>query len=230
MALAHSPKIVTDNLVFFLDAGNTKSYPGTGTAWTDMSGSGNTTTLSGATYNSDNSGNILFDGSNDYATFNPGSDIAFGTGTFAVEVWSRFVGEGPFYFIDTRNSGQTSGPWGIFVNSSELLYWYGGGGSHQFSYPPAWGTGDNGWNQIVFSREGTGSNQFKFYVNGEFIDDATVADDISSISTVASIGCRWNPIEFLDGKISIVRVYKGKGLTAAEVKQNFDAHKGRYGL
>ena len=84
MALAHSPKIVTDNLVFFLDAGNTKSYPGTGTAWTDMSGSGNTTTLSGATYNSDNSGNILFDGSNDYATFNPGSDIAFGTGTFAV--------------------------------------------------------------------------------------------------------------------------------------------------
>jgi hypothetical protein len=32
------------------------------------------------------------------------------------------------------------------------------------------------------------------------------------------------------GKLSQVRVYGGKALSAAEVKQNYDAHKGRYGL
>jgi hypothetical protein len=45
---AHSPKIVTDGLVLSLDAGNTKSYPGTGTTWYDKSGRGNNFT----TYNS----------------------------------------------------------------------------------------------------------------------------------------------------------------------------------
>ena len=44
MGLAHSPRIVTDGLVLALDAGNTKSYPGSGTAWTDTVG-GNTETL-----------------------------------------------------------------------------------------------------------------------------------------------------------------------------------------
>ena len=41
MGLAHSPRIVTDELVLALDAGNTKSYPGSGTTWTDLSGKGN---------------------------------------------------------------------------------------------------------------------------------------------------------------------------------------------
>ena len=38
MALAHSPRIVTDGLVLYLDAANTKSYSGSGTTWTDISG------------------------------------------------------------------------------------------------------------------------------------------------------------------------------------------------
>jgi len=48
MALAHSPRIVTDGLVLALDAGNTKSYPGSGTTWSDLIGSNNGT-ISGAT-------------------------------------------------------------------------------------------------------------------------------------------------------------------------------------
>jgi hypothetical protein len=35
------PKIVTDGLVLYLDAANTKSYPVSGTAWNDLSGNGN---------------------------------------------------------------------------------------------------------------------------------------------------------------------------------------------
>ena len=45
MAFAHSPKIVTDGLVLALDAGNTKSYPGSGTTWYDLSGNGNNHTI-----------------------------------------------------------------------------------------------------------------------------------------------------------------------------------------
>jgi hypothetical protein len=40
MAYFHSPRIVTDGLVLCLDAGNPKSYPGSGTTWYDLSGGG----------------------------------------------------------------------------------------------------------------------------------------------------------------------------------------------
>ena len=45
MTLSHSPSIVRDGLVLYVDAANPKSYPGTGTNWVDMSGKGIVTTL-----------------------------------------------------------------------------------------------------------------------------------------------------------------------------------------
>ena len=60
MSLAHSPRIITDGLVLCLDAGNTKSYPGSGTTWTDLSGQGNNGTLvNGVGYNGSNGGVYL---------------------------------------------------------------------------------------------------------------------------------------------------------------------------
>ena len=53
MSLFHNPNMVTNGLVLCLDAGNTKSYPNTGTTWTDLSGNSNTGTLTnGPTFNS----------------------------------------------------------------------------------------------------------------------------------------------------------------------------------
>ena len=70
MALFHSPSIVTNGLVLCLDAGNRKSYPGSGNTWTDLSGNGNTGTLEGDVgYNSANGGSLVFDGTDDYIQF-----------------------------------------------------------------------------------------------------------------------------------------------------------------
>ena len=67
MATYYSPKIVTNGLVLCLDAGNTKSYSGSGTTWTDLSESATNGTLTnGPTFNSDNKGSIVFDGIDDY--------------------------------------------------------------------------------------------------------------------------------------------------------------------
>ena len=71
MALAHSPRIVRDNIVQYLDAANTKSYPGSGTTWTDMSSRNRDGTLTnGPTFSTDNLGCFNFDGSNDYVNLN----------------------------------------------------------------------------------------------------------------------------------------------------------------
>jgi hypothetical protein len=70
MGLSHSPSIITQNLVLCLDAANPKSYPGSGTTWTDLSGNGNTGTLvNGVGYNSGNLGSLSFDGVNDYVNY-----------------------------------------------------------------------------------------------------------------------------------------------------------------
>ena len=91
MGLAHSPRIVTDGLVLCLDAGNTKSYPGSGTTWTDLSGNGNTGTLTnGVGYSGDNLGSLSFDGVNDFTSTITGEDFNFGTGDFTIECWVYF--------------------------------------------------------------------------------------------------------------------------------------------
>ena len=65
MALAHSPRIVRDNLVLYLDAANTKSYPGSGTTWKDISGKGHHGTLINGTIFNSNENSMDFDGTND---------------------------------------------------------------------------------------------------------------------------------------------------------------------
>ena len=70
MGVFAGPEIVEDGLVLALDAGNTKSYPGSGTTWTDLSGNGNNGSLvNGVGYNSGNLGSLSFDGVNDYVNF-----------------------------------------------------------------------------------------------------------------------------------------------------------------
>ena len=63
--------VVTSGLVLWLDAGQTRSYPGSGTTWYDLSGNGNNGTLTnGPTYSSTNGGDLIFDGADDYISIN----------------------------------------------------------------------------------------------------------------------------------------------------------------
>ena len=76
--------IVTNNLVLHLDAGDSNSYSGSGTTWTDLSGQGNHATLiNNPTYSSNNEGYLSFDGSNDYATL-PNMDLTGNEATFSI--------------------------------------------------------------------------------------------------------------------------------------------------
>ena len=87
MALSHSPSIVLDGLVLCLDAGNPKSYPGSGTNVSDLSGNGNNGTLvNGVGYNGSNLGSLVFDGSNDYADCGNNSILNVGN-NITVNVW-----------------------------------------------------------------------------------------------------------------------------------------------
>jgi hypothetical protein len=84
----YSPKIVTDGLVLYLDAANTRSYPGTGTTWSDLSRGGNNGSLiNGPTFNSANGGSIVFDGSNDYVDCGNIDDIK-NASQVSISIWT----------------------------------------------------------------------------------------------------------------------------------------------
>ena len=88
MAFSYSPKIVTNGLVLCLDAANRRSYPGAGTAWTDLSGNNNHATLiNGPIFNNINTGNIIFDGTNDTSSF--GNVLNLRTNNFTLIQWIK---------------------------------------------------------------------------------------------------------------------------------------------
>ena len=88
MSLSHSPKVVTDGLVLYLDAANKRSYPGTGATWSDLKGSNNGTLTNGLTFDGDNKGSIVFDGTNEYVSLNSNS-LTDGDSPFTVCAWVK---------------------------------------------------------------------------------------------------------------------------------------------
>jgi len=88
MSVNAGPDTIESGLVFTLDAANSKSYPGSGTTWTDISGGGNIGTLAGGPIFSTTVGGIIsFDGSNDIVTIP--NNVSLDTQTPTVEVWVR---------------------------------------------------------------------------------------------------------------------------------------------
>jgi len=81
MGFYRGPQIVTNGLVMYLDAGNTKSYPGTGVTWYDRAGNlnagiiNNGTLTNGPTFSPSDMGSIVFDGLNDYAQMQSATNL-----------------------------------------------------------------------------------------------------------------------------------------------------------
>ena len=107
MAYFTGPNIVTDNLIFAVDAGSTRSYPSSGTTWKNLGSSGSDVALTnGPTFNAANGGYFEFDGTDDYAYSNSTSfDI---TGNVTINSWIRHDGTGNVvgnYISNSANSG-----------------------------------------------------------------------------------------------------------------------------
>ena len=240
MATDYNPSIVTDGLELCFDAANTKSYPGSGTTWTDMGSKGIDGTLTnGPTFDSGNIGTISFDGSNDVVDLNSTlSSIASHNLPASWESWVYFNTSNNNQVIigNAFNAGgvhiRTTGTSHSPANRIRFLYFQSGG--HGTGVDSAVLTA--GWYQFVATYNGSGlsHSNFGLYINGvaAAVTDPTFGSP-STIPQTQNFGIGAIPDEagqhYWNGKIAIVRVYS-KLLSATEVKQNFEAHKGRFGL
>ena len=218
MAFNYSPRIVTSGLQLYLDAANVKSYPGSGTVWTDLSGNRNNGTLTnGPTFNAANGGSLVFDGVDDY--INCGSFIQL-TNNFTLSVWHKNANGG--YIIDQGNIGE---------DPTNSLEWNGNGLSltaNNFSSVSANGTiNTSNWNNIVCSFS---SSTVKFYINGALDSTKTAAFSSFTPSGILKIGRRaFSNSSIFSGNIANVSIYN-KVLNDFEVLQNYNAMKSRFNL
>jgi hypothetical protein len=232
MSLSHSPKIVTNGLVLCLDAADKKSYPGTGTLWTDRSGNGNNGTLTnGPTFNSGNGGSIVFDGTNDYVNGgNLGSFYSQGT----ISYWMK--SSAVENYRNPLSTHYLSGNVGIRFEQFTTIVPHGGfiviignnsANFRTFDYSPTQVLSQGIWYNIVLVWN-TSTNNVTGYMNGiqKFNSAHTLwATTLPSIS----IGSGFDADRYFKGNIAQVLIHN-KALTAAEILQNFNATRGRYGI
>ena len=172
-----------------------------------------------------------FDGSNDYVDIGASSDFNFGTGDFTVEGWVNSStysidngGYRRFFVLDGPSTYNATGQLAFMVeNTNGKLYVYGDG----ISYSSSGILANGSWNHFAVTRIG---NTIYLYVNGAAVGSTINTESFSpnSGSPRPRIGALDSSVGRWNGKISAVKIYKGKGLTAAEVEQNYNALKGRY--
>ena len=224
MGLSHSPRIVTDGLVFCVDAANPRSYSGAGTTWYDLSKNKFSPSLiNGPTFSTDNAGYFLFDGADDEVDCNfTGADVGIeGTDKATMSVWYKKTGTAGTITQELLGDGDT----GRFcmrvfnTNTSFQLFINGLSGS-AISYSP----GFYSWNNFVFVYDGANK---KLYANGEFVSQQSVTGNFSSMTNNFHIGNAADGTRLLNGNIALANMYN-RALSAEEIKQNYNATKWRF--
>jgi hypothetical protein len=224
MAMIHSPSITTLGLVLCLDASNTKSYSGSGTAWRDLSGNNNHGTLvNGPTFSSANNGAIVFDGTNDFVSLN--NSTALDTQTPTVEVWIKTnnINQNGFFF----EKGSVNTQYSLFQEGTNIVWRQVIGGTTSQNTTTATYISTSRWAQIVGTYT---SGDRRTYINGNLVTSDTQAGTISTNSSGMYIGAYGTGTGYYyNGSIAIVRVYN-RVLSTEQVLQNFNVTRRRFGI
>jgi hypothetical protein len=233
------PNIVTDGLVLNLDAGFVGSYPTINTTWYDLSGNGNNGALTnGPTFNSANSGSIVFDGIDDYVPIpNPISNNS----DFTISFWMYYLGGNSTVGLISTWNTSWQGVGISFSNYNNNNVWSlrswtnnGAGGGMN------WGVLDNlknVWSNITltFVNGSSSSNIQRGYINGIFQNSESFGNNLIHDTTLQiargglSDSIQLSNYPPANTRISNLQIHN-RVLTAAEVLQNYNTQKGRFGL
>jgi hypothetical protein len=213
--------IVQQGIILNLDASNPYSYSGAGVTWYDVSGSGNNSVLTnGPTYTTTNGGIINFDGTDDYSVGTVSSIPASCT----VGIWIKSSSYNNKIPISIDENSYGSGP-NLYFYSGLINWNTGDSADNPFtnsSYP------DSNWHYIVVTNDS--STNAKLYVDGVLIGTAAYRSTASTVSNNFWIGRFHGDNNYtINASIGMTHLYN-RVLTAAEVLQNYNATKGRFGL
>ena len=224
--------IVTQGLTCHLDA----ARYGSSTTWSDISGFGNNGTLAGSpTYSSNNGGYFSFNGSSQYVTIGTSVGVS-GNVEVSMSAWFYYTGGSTTgsTVMGFGGAGSAGDTFSIFLNNSgayNIGVAYNGGQnvtSNNNVYQP------NVWNHVTVTKVvGNVNATTTIYLNGSVVLQATAPSLTPSFVFNNGVIGSWvqspGSSNFFTGYISNVSVYS-RALTQDEVRQNYNAHAGRFEL
>ena len=239
--LSHHPSIVKNGLVAYYDAANPKSYPTTGTSWNDLTKNKLVGTLTNApTYNSGNSGSIVFiRANNQYLSVGA---LSGSFASFSIITWFYPTSISNYENILDLNYGYSgsTGNYGprLEMTAAGNLAWVYSNNSSNTSYYShdviTSGMTVNSWYCVGITYDATGNSSVT-YLSGLNTGKSriTTGSPTGFLGTMNNlrIGQGFNLASYtqrgFDGRVSMVQVYN-RSLTATEMLQNYNAIKGRF--
>ena len=215
--------IPQQNLILHLDAGNINSYPGTGTSWYEISGSGSTATLNSMTFSSVHGGAFVFNGSSSFATVPTASRFDLGTGSATIIAWFKTTSTGYNCIASKRNGTGFQ----LYVLGTAL--YADGAGTAGKSSSQRVNTGKIFCGAVVYDRAGS---LMRLYING--VEDGNVALASTTLTDVAGVNVGRATLgggsgDYFNGTIYQVQIYN-KALSPKEMRENFELMRSRYGV
>ena len=212
---ANNAPIVTDGLVFYVDAGNSSSYPGSGTTWYNLVGSNNGTFSATPTIDSGNGGSIVFDGAGDYVVLDQTISLTDFTITAAFKItsynnnWAVFFGNTDTdNFVASKNSTLLRVQDDLSVNS-DLAYT------------------TNLLNGVHFLQVTQSGNTNTWYLDGQNIGTSTNSNYAGMSITRMVFYATGNALGIWGGNYYMASIYN-RALSSSEVLQNYNALKNRF--
>lgn len=221
-----SKTIVTEGLIFCVDALDKTSYPGSGTTLFDLSPQSNDGTISSATFNS--SGYFTFDGTNDY--INHTFDFTDLT-ALSVEAWVYQNSQGSFNTILGQWRNNHFAMSSVVLESVGSEMWFIlANGANLFSAKKTNFT-TSAWHHVVGTWDGS---TVRVYVDGTIggttaststMNDSSLPTLIGGIQTTTGgyVDGDWN------GRVASAKVYN-RALPLSDISKNFNAHRERFGV
>ena len=235
MSAFGGPNIIDDSLVLYLDAGNIKSYPGSGIAWFDKSGNRNNGTLTnGPTFNSGSGGSIVFDGVDDWGLVPQNGSLNLSSNGGTVESIYTIISTPPNNtgVISKRGSSDNSTPYhlGTPRDTTKVRCIVNDGGNfNSFDSLSNLGVGNIAIVSMTFTPTFRG-----IYINGVLDNSQTTTITLSNNTSSLVLSANGNDGQPFSTWYNNIRLYSikiyNRALSATEILQNFNAQKGRFNL
>ena len=231
MGVTYNNRIVTDGLVLCLDAASKRSYPGTGTAWSDLAGNNNGTLTNGPTFSSDNGGSFTFDGTNDNLTIPIIQSLPDGTEDRTIQFWTKdnstsdygVLAEITGYGRDSAGAGRLfmCSVGGSSFANRKMVVW-----THSRNAISPFYLIRNEWtNFAVTVSPGTTYPLIRIYKNA--VASTGSEHNINTINDVPYAIAGRQSFSYYNGNVSHLTVYN-RALSADEIRRNYLSTKERY--
>lgn len=224
MGTKYNPRIVTNGLAVYLDAGNTRSYPGSGNTWYNLITSSIGGTMVGVGYSTFNNGYFNFTGSQ-YMTFASTPPVGQSTLSSTVEIFAYRNATSGFEVMFGGGNTATNLAYylGQRANSSNLMNAY-----YNNDLDASTPTTNVSWNHYVATYD-YGTGRRATYYNGTLLAQnvSGVTNTSASVFMIGAFNLLGSPTYHFNGRIAYVKIYN-RALTAQEVLQNYNATKSRY--